>query len=164
MTLSEFYYNLVTRQKHSRIHMANTNDIAKLVGFKDENIELNDEIQIIEEDCHTTTVLSGRLSYQFEACPKCGVRNKSTQDMIKYETYKSRIKLPSISFGAHILEVKKLRYLCKHCGKTTVASTTLIDYDCCIFKILKQVIAMKLSEIRSITLIARRYSVCLIIR
>lgn len=66
--------------------MADNNDIAKLVGIKDENIKFNDGVQIIEENGHTTMLISGTLSYPLEACPKCGVRK------IDVETIFDRLK------------------------------------------------------------------------
>lgn len=137
--------------------MTYNNDIAKLVGIKDENIKFNPGVQTIEENDHTTTVISGTLSYPLEACPKCGVRNQSTQDMIKHDSVMSTIKLPSIVTGALVLKLKKQRYKCKHCSRTSVVPTPLVDHGCCISNIIKQVIAIELSEDQSMTLIARRY-------
>lgn len=139
--------------------MAIDNFIANFLEIKDPNIEFHEAFQTIEEYGVTTKILSGTLSYPLEACPKCGVRNKSTQDMIKYGFAESTIKLSSMNFNALVLKLKKQKYQCKHCVEYSLVTTPLVDPGCSISNDRKRMVAVELGEVQSMTLIARRYSI-----
>lgn len=139
--------------------MANPHFIAKLLGIKDTNITFNDNITFKTTKGVTTKILSATLSYPLKACPHCGILNQSSKDMIKNGSMVSTIKLPNMTFEPLVLKLKKQRYLCKHCEKTSVVGTSLVDYGCHISNDIKQLISLELGQEQSMDLIARRYSV-----
>ena len=60
-----------------------------------------------------------------DLCPKCGCINHQF-DIIKHGFKLIRIKLPRVSNQRTFLELKKQRYLCKHCDHTFTISTSIV--------------------------------------
>lgn len=68
--------------------------IKQLCGISDKNItisELPDEETLDNLDYNP---IMGTLTYKPKACDMCGVKNKSTQDIIKYGFKETGVQLP----------------------------------------------------------------------
>lgn len=139
--------------------MAYIHSISNLFNIKDPNISLEDKVetQLIKEvNCK---VIFGTLTYQPTGCQNCGVVNPSSDDVIKYGSKTSRIKLTTIGLQPVLLMLKKQRFQCKHCETTFIATTSLVDKSCSISNIIKQLITLELTEIQAMTLIAKRLNI-----
>ena len=139
--------------------MTHTYSIGKMLEIKDKNIKLDDKITEEETDKGRCTVFYGTLTYTPKGCMKCGVVNHSHADIVKNGTKTSTIKLGQYNFKLVVLKLKKQRFLCKHCGKTFSAETSLVDRHCFISNPLKSLISLELREEQSMTLIAKHLKV-----
>lgn len=139
--------------------MAYIHSISNLFNIKDPNISLEEKVetQLIKEV--SCKVIFGTLTYQPTGCQNCGVVNRSSDDVIKYGSKTSRIKLTTIGLQPVLLMLKKQRFQCKHCETTFIATTSLVDKSCFISNIIKQIITLELTEIQAMTLIAKRLSI-----
>ncbi|UUX35183.1 ISL3 family transposase [Fundicoccus culcitae] len=135
--------------------MANTHYIANLLNITDERIEFSDTITQEMKRNVCCKVIEGRLSYPLKACLNCGAINQSTDDMIKYGFDTSTITLTHINFQPLLLRLKKQRYRCKHCLTTSTVTTSLVDKGCFISNDIKRTIAMELTQVQSMKLIAQ---------
>lgn len=60
-----------------------------------------------------------------DSCPKCGCVNQHF-DIIKHGFKSIRIKMPRVSNQRTFLDLRKQRYLCKHCSHTFTVSTSIV--------------------------------------
>ena len=108
-------------------YISMNNYILNLLNIKDKNIKI---LQNIDEKVIKGVnykMIYGVLSYKPSCCPKCGVVNNSSDDIIKWGFKKCKIKIPKISNCNSILILNKQRFLCKHCNDTFIAETPLVD-------------------------------------
>lgn len=140
--------------------MAHIHYIKKLLHIKDPNIYLS-EVPVTREKKKDQEylVVHGKLTYRPSCCKVCGVKNTSSQDLIKHGTKCSTLTLTHVNFQPVLLRLKKQRFLCKHCNSTFIAETSLVDRHCFISNLIKTTIAMELKETQSMTLIAQHLSV-----
>ena len=129
--------------------MSNINFITKLLGIKDENITFSNNITTERHKDLDYNIIHCKLSYTPEYCPKCGCIN-TNYSIIKHGSKISNIKLLDCNGHPTIMRLKKQRFLCKHCGCTHTAKTSLVNKNCFIsravkLKIVDQV-SMKISE------------------
>ena len=110
--------------------MSITHSILSALNLKDPHLHFS-------EDCVSSQsirgvdslVFSGSLSYDPpSSCPLCGPPTRSA--IIKHGTKSSLITLPSVSRRPAYLSLKKQRFLCKHCGHTFTASTSIVPSHC----------------------------------
>lgn len=139
--------------------MAHTHHIANLLNIKDKHIHLEDKVTEEKVKNVRCKIVYGKLTYQPEACLKCGVANQSTDDLMKHGFKQSTINLTHINFQPVLLKLKKQRFYCKHCGQTTTAQTSLVDAGCFIANPIKQTVVMELAETQSMTLIAKHLNI-----
>ena len=139
--------------------MTHTYSIGKMLEIKDKNIKLEDKTTEDKHDKGTRTVFYGTLTYTPKGCMKCGVVNHSHADIVKNGTKMSTIKLGQYNFKLVVLKLRKQRFLCKHCGETFSAETSLVDRHCFISNPLKSLISLELREEQSMTLIAKHLNV-----
>ena len=108
--------------------MSITHSIVSALNLKDPHLHFS-------EDCVSSQsirgvdflVFSRSLSYDPpSSCPLCGSSNPGSA-IIKHGTKSSLITLPSVSRRPAYLRLKKQRFLCKHCGHTFTASTSIIS-------------------------------------
>ncbi|MBG9988206.1 transposase, partial [Aerococcaceae bacterium DSM 111176] len=148
-----------------------------LLGIKDPNITLTGALQkesyrtvkqfrpsskdnLSEKQANKAVLsLEGHLDKLPKACVHCGVKNNGSQDIIRNGSMKTAILIGQYNYQAVYLKLKKQRYLCKHCLKTTVAESKLINRHCFISNPVKFLIVKELSEIQSMTLIAKHMNV-----
>ena len=133
--------------------MTHTHSIGNMLEIKDKNIKLEDKTTEDQTSKGTRTVFYGTLTYTPKGCMKCGVVNHSHADIVKNGTKTSTIKLGQYNFKLVVLKLKKQRFLCKHCGETFSAQTSLVDRHCFIANPLKSLISLELREEQSMTLI-----------
>lgn len=139
--------------------MTHTHSIGNMLEIKDKNIKLEDKTTEDQTSKGTRTVFYGTLTYTPKGCMKCGVVNHSHADIVKNGTKTSTIKIGQYNFKLVVLKLKKQRFLCKHCGETFSAQTSLVDRHCFIANPLKSLISLELREEQSMTLIAKHLNV-----
>ena len=108
--------------------MSMNNYILNLLNIEDKNIFIlpNIEERFIKNKKYK--IIEGFLSYIPDYCPCCGCVNESHNDIIKWGFRKNcKIKIPKISNCFSLLILHKQRFLCKNCGNTFIAETSLID-------------------------------------
>ncbi|MGO3211894.1 MAG: helix-turn-helix domain-containing protein, partial [Ruoffia tabacinasalis] len=101
----------------------------------------------------------GDLDHLPQACSHCGCLNQSSHDIIRNGTMNSVVLLGQYNFQPVYLKLKKQRYLCKHCRRTTVAVTPLTRRHCFISNAVKYVILEELAQMQSMTFIAQHLNV-----
>ena len=154
--------------------MAHTHFTDFLLGMKDPNIEISEEAQYepyyrvqafrfshihssrcISHNFKHVMTLRGKLDNLPKACPHCGCLNQGSQDMIRHGHVHTAILIGQYNFCPVYLKLTKKRYWCKHCHKTCVARTKLVDAYAHISNSVKFVILEELSKIQSMSLIAK---------
>jgi transposase len=104
------------------------NYILNLLNIEDKNIFILPNIEEKNIKNKKYKVIEGFLTYIPDYCPCCGCVNESHNDIIKWGFRKNcKIKIPKISNCFSLLILHKQRFLCKNCGNTFIAETSLID-------------------------------------
>ena len=131
------------------------NNTRKLLNLTDESLIFNEEWLSREaRNNRSVNMISGRLVSPERQCEQCGF-----SQCVKNGTYQTITQLPELNRYPAYLKLKRERYLCKNCGSTFSASTSLVDDYCQISKQLKYQIAFDLKENRSRKEIARFHHV-----
>ena len=109
--------------------MSTNNYILNLLNIKDKNIQiLTDKEKSQKIKGKNYKIIEGLLSYTPVSCPVCNCLNNSNNDIIKWGFRKNcKIKIPKISNCLSLLILHKQRFLCKHCGNTFIAETSLVE-------------------------------------
>lgn len=108
--------------------MSMNNYILNLLNIEDKNIFILPNIEEKNIKNKKYKVIEGFLTYIPDYCPCCGCVNESHNDIIKWGFRKNcKIKIPKISNCFSLLILHKQRFLCKNCGNTFIAETSLID-------------------------------------
>jgi len=129
--------------------MSHTDFIGKLLDLKDPNITFYDNYysEVLIKNC-VHKVIHAKLNYQPIACCNCG--HIFDEQIIKYGSKSSNIRLLSTAGHPTILKLDKQRYLCKHCNSTFMLKTNLVKRNCFISNNTKLSIAIdaqnKISE------------------
>lgn len=134
-----------TKTHSPRKDISMDNHTRKLLGLTDENLFF--ETDWLEErriNGRTITVIKGKLTYSPVACTKCGIKNEG--QIIKNGTHTTRTQLLPFRERKTILELKRSRFLCKECGATFNAHTSLVEENCQISKELRYKIAFDLKK------------------
>ena len=103
-------------------------------------------------------ILHASLTYTPHCCAKCGVVNQN-YTIIKNGTQESMITLPFHPFKPFYLCLRKQRFYCRSCGKTFMASTHLVNFNCFIANPLKAGVAFEASRAVSYKDIAERFNI-----
>lgn len=141
--------------------MTHSYHIRKSFSIKDPNIFFNpDQYVLPDKTIQQVTYkrFQATLTYTPEACEKCGVVNED-HTVIKHGTKTSTLKLGNVVFQPALLVLRKQRFLCKACGQTFTASTSLVKKHCFISTLIKRHIAWELQETQSMKAIASRCAV-----
>lgn len=110
--------------------MTHTDYTKNILNIKDDNV-------YFYKNCLETKMIKGAetkifhayLTYTPEYCPKCGCINKGAQDIIKWNWKRNcKIKIPKISNYHSLLLLDKQRFFCKHCHRTFIATTNIVDF------------------------------------
>lgn len=122
------------------------------INFSEDFIE-NKNIRGIEH-----TVIKGKLTYTPEDCPHCKSEN-TNYSIVKNGSQNMDILIGQFNLKPLILRLSKQRFYCKHCGKTFIAKTDIVQRNCSISKKVKSCINFNLSKNISMKHIAQTYSV-----
>ena len=110
--------------------MTHTNYTKNILNIKDDNVYFYEnclETQTIKGI--ETKVFHAYLTYIPKYCPKCGCVNEGVDDIIKWNWKRNcKIKIPKVSNYNTILLLDKQRFYCKHCHKTFIATTNIVDF------------------------------------
>ena len=137
--------------------MTYVSSIHQLLTIEDKNITFNENVILptVTIKDKTYRQLSGQLSYTPSCCEKCGVQNHH-HTVIKYGFKTTRLLLGDVNFSPLLLQLKKQRFLCKECGETFIARTSLVDKNCHISHIVKRKIMALLTTEIAMTNIAKQ--------
>lgn len=137
--------------------MTYISSIHQLLSIEDKNITFDEKLLLPTVKIKDTTYrqLSGKLSYTPTCCEKCGVQNNNNI-VIKYGFKTICLLLGDINFSPLLLQLKKQRFLCKTCGETFIAHTSLADKHCHISHIVKRKIMTLLTEELAMSTIAKQ--------
>src|SRR5699024_7035674 len=134
MKVSSLYFR-------EEIYLSHKHFIGKLLGIKDENIKV-DEGDCLREEVRNglhCKVISAKLTYIPEACRCCGCVNDGS--IVKNGTKLTRPLLLDMAGCPDYIELKKQRFLCRECGQTYIAETSVIEKRCHISNDVKRSIA-----------------------
>ncbi|MDT2816226.1 transposase family protein, partial [Vagococcus carniphilus] len=121
------------------------NNTRKLLNLTDESLVFEENWLSREARHHrSVNMISGRLVEPNKQCPQCGFT-----ECVKNGTYQTISQLPEVERRPTYLKLKRERYLCKNCGSTFSATTSLVDDYCQLSKQLKYQIAFDLKENRA---------------
>lgn len=141
--------------------MTHSYHIRKSLTIEDPNILFNPQQYILSDQTIkkvTYKRFQATLTYTPKACEKCGTVNED-YTVIKNGTKTSTLKLGNMMFQPTLLLLKKQRFLCKACGSTFTASTSLVQKHCFISNLFKQHIMWELQEVQAMKTIASRCAV-----
>lgn len=144
--------------------MSSSSIIKQIFEINDPNINLIDDFEAKKLPTLTKKgvehlILNDRLTYKPKACTHCGVKHQVSQDIIKHGCKKTTVRLPHGPNMPTLLRLSKQRYFCKHCERTFIAETPIVQKYRCISNFSKAQIAQELTETQSMKLIAGRYNV-----
>lgn len=88
-----------------------------LLQIKDPNIT----DLVVQEATNGSSQVLAKLTYPVTVCARCGKRS-----MVKNGFKTVHIRIPRISERVTILNLKKQRFICKNCGKSSLTTTTLV--------------------------------------
>ena len=110
--------------------MTYNNCIRNILNIKDENVYFYENcLELLNIKGKTTKVFNAYLTYTPEYCPHCGCVNEGHDDIINWGFKRNcHIKLTKACGYNTILKLDKQRFLCKHCNKTFIASTSVVDF------------------------------------
>ncbi|OPF86859.1 ISL3 family transposase [Vagococcus martis] len=131
------------------------NNTRKLLNLTDDSLIFNEDWLSREaRNNRSVNMITGRLVNKDKQCQKCGCYQS-----VKNGTYQTISQLPEVERRPTYLKLHRERYLCRNCGSTFSASTSLVDDYCQISKQLKYQIAFDLKENQSRKKIAECHSV-----
>ncbi|NLR13063.1 transposase, partial [Lactobacillus sp. ZJLC29-4] len=107
----------------------------------------------MDESCNALRIYAD-LSYTLSVCPRCG-----KHEVVKNGYKTVTIRIPNISERTALLILRKQRFLCKYCGHTQIAQTTVVDPQHQISRNVLYGITSSLIEDRTMTSIASQYNV-----
>ncbi|AXY24639.1 ISL3 family transposase [Suicoccus acidiformans] len=129
--------------------------IEKTFQLKDKNIEIDmNYCEEIEFKGRTSLFYRGTLAYKPEACPHCGIANNDYV-IVSNGKRSSRLTLTAKSGLPAYLILAKQRFLCKACGRSFTAKTSIVNPDCYITNQVKQQIMDRATRVTCETDIAK---------
>lgn len=110
--------------------MTHTDYTKLILNIEDKNIFFYENcLEIQKINGITTKIFHGYLTYTPTHCPKCGSINNGYDDIIKWNFKRNcKIKINKVCNFNTILLLDKQRFLCKHCNKTFIASSNIVDF------------------------------------
>ena len=133
--------------------MSTNNIITDFLQLKDPNLVFT-ENKIIKINSIDTICVYGTLKNRPKTCHSCGGSH------INIHSYKlCTIKLMPISGHNAVLKLNKQRYICKDCGKTFIAKTSIVDKNCFISNKVKQAAVISSKETVSEKHIAKELNI-----
>ena len=135
------------------------NIISKIIDVYDKNIKFNENFcgnEVIRGVEHK--VFEGTLTYKPEICDHCKKSGENSM-IVKNGTQITNILIGQQDYKPCILRLKKQRFYCKHCNKTFIAKTEIVEKNCYISNKVKKHINIELSENITYKYIASRHSI-----
>lgn len=110
--------------------MTHTDYTKNILNIKDENVYFYENCYSEELIKNTKCkVFHGYLTYTPKYCDVCGIINKSSDDIIKWNFLRSKyIRVNKISNYNTYLKLDKQRFYCKHCHHTFTAKTDIVGF------------------------------------
>ncbi len=110
--------------------MTHTDYTKKILNIEDKNVYFYDDcLEIKEINGIKTKIFHGYLTYIPQYCPKCGCLNEGFDDIIKWNWKRNcKIKITKACGYNSLLFLDKQRFFCKHCKRTFIASTDIVDF------------------------------------
>ncbi|KRM54965.1 ISL3 family transposase (plasmid) [Paucilactobacillus suebicus] len=124
--------------------------IRKALGITDPRIELDEKekYRTVMTDKGQATLWFCKLTYPL-LCPNCHeLMNKNGMKVVTHQGNPSGTSL-------NFIRIRKQKYICKHCGRTELASLSDVKKNDHIFSSIKSVIALQVPEDMSMTLIGK---------
>lgn len=123
-----------------------------LLGIEDKYIKIEDGARQSDGVIH----LNGRLNYQPQAWPHCGIIND--EKIINYGWRKTTVRFAKTLGNNVILQLKRRNFQCKECRATFWAQTDLVPKHCAISTPTRMECLEKLAEPVSFKHIANELS------
>lgn len=123
-------------------------------------LELGDENLTIYNKRHELIrgveflIYEGFITYTPDICPKCGHTNEKNS-IIKNGSQRVKIQINKINGMPCRLDIKKQRFVCKHCNSSFIANSSLTKKGCFISHFVKESIIENLVQFKTIKDIAR---------
>ncbi|EZP95828.1 TPA: ISL3 family transposase [Enterococcus faecium] len=125
-----------------------------------DTLEILDLTVTFEKNCLTKEkykgascmIYRGKLSYAPRSCTHCTEKNT----MIRWGKTTVRLLVHDVSEYKTYLDLEKQRFRCKHCGKTVVADTSVVDKHCFIRRKVRWSVVARLQKNTSMTEIAHQ--------
>ena len=112
------------------IYLTHSDYTKEILNIKDDNVYFNENcLEICEFKGINTKIFHGFLTYNPTYCNKCGHINNSEEDIIAWGWKKNcKVKVTKVCGYNALLLLDKRRFYCKHCKKTFVAETNVVDF------------------------------------
>lgn len=110
--------------------MTHTDYIKLMLNIKDNNVYFYDDfLKIVNFNGKKTKVFRAFLTYIPDCCYRCGHINRGWNDVINWGFKRNcKIKITKVCGYDSLLVLDKQRFKCKHCKRTFVAKTNIVDY------------------------------------
>lgn len=137
--------------------MTYSDDIRKILEITDPNITFIEGC--LDQDSITLNgvlyqTVSATLSYDPVACPCCHQKNINNS-ILKHGFKQVKVKYACSLACPKLILLKKQRFICKACKKTFMAQTNLVEPNCQISNLQKQLVKEQLRLVQSASLIAK---------
>ena len=110
--------------------MTHSDYTKEILNIKDGNVYFYENcLEICELKGIYTKIFHGYLTYNPTHCDKCGHINNSEEDIIDWGWKKNcKVKITKVCGYNALLLLDKRRFYCKHCNKTFIAETNVVDF------------------------------------
>ena len=110
--------------------MTHSDYTKEILNIKDGNVYFYENcLEICELKGIYTKIFHGYLTYNPTHCDKCGHINNSEEDIIGWGWKKNcKVKITKVCGYNALLLLDKRRFYCKHCNKTFIAETNVVDF------------------------------------
>lgn len=137
--------------------MTYKSSIHQWLSIEDKNITFNEKyiLPTVKIKDKTYRQLSATISYTPRCCEKCGIKNEN-KTIIKHGFKPTCLLMGDVNFSPLLLQLKKQRFLCKACGSTFIARTTIVDNHCHISHHVKRKIIDLLTQKTAMSTIAKQ--------
>ncbi len=133
--------------------MSSCNNTRNLLNIKDDNIFFSEDCVFEElKEGRNCKIVLGTLTYTIDKCPHF----RATYPVFSKNGFeKSDILVRPISGYMSFLRLRKQRYICRNCRKTTFCKTDFVKPNCYISEAVKHSIALDLAKTISLKDIAK---------
>lgn len=110
--------------------MTHTDYTKIILNIKDKNVFFDENcLEIKNINGIETKIFHGTLTYTPLYCERCGCVNRNHNDIIKWNWKRNcKIKHTKVCNYNSIVLIDKQRFYCKHCNRTFIARTNMVDF------------------------------------